>query len=318
MPGGPDSCLRGRWRPWTGLPGVSRAPPGRSITWSWAENLDGSERVAHVQLVHRVDANELRGWAEVEALTGFTARVGARARLERVAGRPTVSDPLAALASRPDLRGRLERRAPAFFQANRFLLPALVTHVLDRLAAGPVTDLYAGVGLFAATVAAATGAAVTAIERDRDAVNDLRQNATALAPTMGVEALTVERYLAAGGDVLEGTVIVDPPRAGLTRGVIRPLATRGVSRLVYVSCDPPTFARDVRRLGEIGFELDDLAALDLFPNTAHVELVALLRHDRATSAVAPRSPSDRGRGSADSARRSPRRRARRGSARRSR
>ena len=77
-------------------------------------------------------------------------------------------------------------------------------------------------------------------------------------------------------DPIPGTVIVDPPRTGLTRNVIDRLAALG-TRLVYVSCDVATFARDLRRLSEVGYEVGDIDAYDMFPNTAHVELVTTLQ-----------------------------------------
>jgi 23S rRNA (uracil1939-C5)-methyltransferase len=74
-------------------------------------------------------------------------------------------------------------------------------------------------------------------------------------------------------------IVVDPPRGGLAREVVERMALRAPTRIVYVSCDPPTLGRDLRRLQDGGYHVTDCVALDLFPNTFHVETVACL--DRA-------------------------------------
>jgi tRNA/tmRNA/rRNA uracil-C5-methylase (TrmA/RlmC/RlmD family) len=70
-------------------------------------------------------------------------------------------------------------------------------------------------------------------------------------------------------------VVVDPPRSGLGKGVADALLRRQPKRIVYVSCDPATFARDLKTLLN-GYDIEDLRAFDLFPMTEHVELVAVL------------------------------------------
>jgi tRNA/tmRNA/rRNA uracil-C5-methylase (TrmA/RlmC/RlmD family) len=77
--------------------------------------------------------------------------------------------------------------------------------------------------------------------------------------------------------VREGSVvIVDPPRVGLAKGVVSALVRRAPRRIVYVSCDAATFARDLKEFLASGFVLEQLKVFDLFPMTEHVELVALL------------------------------------------
>jgi 23S rRNA (uracil1939-C5)-methyltransferase len=72
------------------------------------------------------------------------------------------------------------------------------------------------------------------------------------------------------------TVLLDPPRTGISQEAMSGLLGLKAPRLVYVSCDPATLARDVRRLVEAGYRLDHIEAFDLFPNTAHVETLAVL------------------------------------------
>jgi tRNA/tmRNA/rRNA uracil-C5-methylase (TrmA/RlmC/RlmD family) len=72
-----------------------------------------------------------------------------------------------------------------------------------------------------------------------------------------------------------GTVIVDPPRTGVSKEAMDAIAALQAARLVYVSCDPPTMARDARRLLDSGYRIASLQGFDLFPNTPHVETVGV-------------------------------------------
>jgi 23S rRNA (uracil1939-C5)-methyltransferase len=135
-------------------------------------------------------------------------------------------------------------------------------------------DLYAGVGLFSIPLAATGHLEVTAVEGDRASGADLRENARPYEPRLKAHVSGVEAYLTAR----KGTpacVIVDPPRTGLSKEAADRLARVQAPRLVYVSCDPPTLARDARRLLDAGYRLTSLRAFDLFPNTPHVESLAV-------------------------------------------
>ncbi len=130
-------------------------------------------------------------------------------------------------------------------------------------------DLYAGIGE-ATTMLAAHGLAVTSVERDPRAVE--------LALRRGPPGPT-----RLAGDVADrlgrlprpALVLTNPPRSGMAASVTAALARSGAVRLVYVSCDPGTLARDLRRLGD-RFRLLHLSAFDQFPQTAHLECVATL------------------------------------------
>jgi len=139
---------------------------------------------------------------------------------------------------------------------------------------GPVVDLYAGVGLFAVTLAAAGWDSVVAVESDRAAAADLRANAAPFGDSVQAVEMAVERYLAAHPAGREATIVLDPPRTGMSKEAAAAIAGQEVARLIYVSCDVATFARDTRRLLDAGYGLEHLEAFDLFPNTAHVEVVA--------------------------------------------
>jgi 23S rRNA (uracil1939-C5)-methyltransferase len=160
----------------------------------------------------------------------------------------------------------------AFFQVNTAGAAALVETVAAMAALGPedrLLDAYAGGGLFSATVGR-EARSVEAVESDPAACADFRHN-------VGEGALLresrVEEALSASGhwDV----AVLDPPRAGMGTDVTDGLAASAVSRVVSVSCDPATFARDAGRLVAGGFRLERVVPLDMFPMTHHIETVAL-------------------------------------------
>jgi len=175
--------------------------------------------------------------------------------------------------------GLLSRHVDSFFQANRFLLPDLVSAVIEATpAAGDVLDLYAGVGLFSVCLAALGRQRITAVEGDRSSGTDLQRNANPFAPALRVRVNSVEDHLKRRRG-RPATIIVDPPRTGMSREAMQTIVAARANRIVYVSCDPPTMARDARRLLDGGYRLTSLRAFDLFPNTPHVESVGVF--DRA-------------------------------------
>jgi 23S rRNA (uracil1939-C5)-methyltransferase len=169
----------------------------------------------------------------------------------------------------------LRRHVLAFFQGNRFLLRDLVAHVSDQVPTGSrMIDLYAGGGLFALAAERVRGAVVTAVEADRVSAEDLAANVasarSAITPVYRpVEVFTRTAQL--GTDV----VLVDPPRTGMSREALRGLVQLGGRRIVYVSCDIATLARDTRLLIDAGYEIARADAFDMFPNTPHVETVVV-------------------------------------------
>ena len=136
-------------------------------------------------------------------------------------------------------------------------------------------DLYAGVGLFAAFLADAVGPSghVVAVEGSRLACRDARANVPAW---VRVEHGPVDRVLASAYDEPFDIVVLDPPREGARRKVVTQIVDRAPRAVAYVACDPAALARDVATFAELGYDLGDLRAFDLFPMTHHVECVALL------------------------------------------
>ena len=157
-------------------------------------------------------------------------------------------------------------------------MPALVSAVVDAVPHdGEIVDLYAGVGLFSVALTAVGRAEVTAVEGDRSSGADLRENARPFEPGLTARVARVEDYLASRSRRPPSAIILDPPRTGVSQPAMSALIRIEAPLLVYVSCDPPTLARDARRLLDAGYRLDTLRAFDLFPNTPHVEALAIFR-----------------------------------------
>ena len=247
------------------------------------ESVDAGQRAVSVTLDGNRAAAEtaLARIATSDGLSGCAVRTADGARVE--SGDPHVVDSFDVLTGGRVILGELRRHAESFFQSNRFLVPDLVTAVLDSVTAGPVFDLYAGVGLFSIALARAGLREITAVEGDRMSSLDLQHNARSAAnatDAVGVVHDSVEHFLHALPS-RAGTVIVDPPRTGISAEAMTSLVKIGAPRLVYVSCDPATMARDARRLLDGGYRLESLRAFDLFPNTPHVECFGVFLRDRS-------------------------------------
>jgi 23S rRNA (uracil1939-C5)-methyltransferase len=267
---------------------LDREAPGETISVTITENLAGDERAAHLELAPRARIGDeaLERAASDAQMLGISVQEQGAGEL-RAIGTPAVSDPVPAITGDRARDGLLRRHAASFFQGNRYLLPSLVLAVAAAVPdAGEVLDLYAGVGLFAVALAALGRLEVTAVEGDRTSGADLRENARPHAPRLECHVGSVEAYLAsrAGGASAKGglarrpaTLLVDPPRTGLSKEAAESVVRLAPPRIVYVSCDPPTLARDARRLLEAGYSLDSLRAFDFFPNTPHVESLATFR-----------------------------------------
>jgi len=168
--------------------------------------------------------------------------------------------------------------APSFFQVNTpqaAQLVRLVTEYLDLQGGETVLDAYCGVGLFTAHLAERAGL-VIGIESHPAAVEDLLEN-TAEFDNVDVIEGPVEAVLP-DLDMSIDAAVVDPPRAGLDRFALDALIEHSPVRLVYVSCDPATLARDAKRLTAAGYRLGEVQPVDMFPQTYHVESVALFTH----------------------------------------
>jgi tRNA/tmRNA/rRNA uracil-C5-methylase (TrmA/RlmC/RlmD family) len=227
------------------------------------------------------------GTAPGEALVAVTPRGRGTPRLPGVDAGLVVRGKVrrAPGAVHSTVRGHTYRvSAGVFWQAHvgaaEALLDAVLAAAADRIGTGgAVADLYAGAGLFSVPLAAGVGSSgsVLAVERDPRACADTRHNAAGL-PNLQVEQAEVTPELVASGIGRPAVVVLDPAREGAGVAVMRALAGHGptLRRIVYVSCDPASFSRDIRALLDEGWRLGTLRAFDIFPMTEHVELVGAL------------------------------------------
>jgi tRNA/tmRNA/rRNA uracil-C5-methylase (TrmA/RlmC/RlmD family) len=167
----------------------------------------------------------------------------------------------------------------AFFQANRFLVEPLASHVRDLAAdipAGRALDAFGGSGLFAASLLDA-GHSVTSVEGGAIGADSARlaRDRWRAARTWRVERSPVLDF-AVRDRKREDVIVADPPRAGLGSTLAKALASRTRRRFVYVSCDPATLARDLGILTASGFEIRSARLFDLFALTHRVEAVVCL------------------------------------------
>lgn len=164
-----------------------------------------------------------------------------------------------------------------FFQVNRFLLPALVNLVCGDLSGKLAWDLFAGGGLFSRVLVRQFGA-VTAVEANPGSGDDLRAAFAKLGPQYrAVEARTVD-FLREAALQRErpALIVLDPPRAGAGAEVCALLGRIAPPRMVYLSCDPTTLAQDLALLTQSGYRVAALHLIDLFPQTYHMETLAIL------------------------------------------
>ena len=169
--------------------------------------------------------------------------------------------------------------AGAFFQVNRYLVDELVSVVTGNASGDVALDLYAGVGLFSAALAR-NFHHIFGVEASQTSHSDLVQNVPANVKAVGART---EDYLRS--DYLRNrpvrkrpdlVVLLDPPRTGAGKAVIRSLVHLGALRVRYVSCDPATLARDTAPLLAAGYHIEEAHLFDLFPESFHIESVLLL------------------------------------------
>lgn len=168
----------------------------------------------------------------------------------------------------------------AFFQTNVGAARQLVHLVLDAVpSAGKILDLYCGSGLFSLPMVR-RGTTVTAVEENRTSIDDLNTN-------VRLNKLDAHRIRAIAGrveDVIDrlaatrwDAVVLDPPREGCAPGVLDAVFARlAPPRAVYVSCDPDVLARDLGAIRAMGYAVDQVRAVDMFPHTDHIETVVVL------------------------------------------
>lgn len=170
---------------------------------------------------------------------------------------------------------------PSFYQVNPAQTEVLYGKALEfagLTGAETVLDLYCGIGTISLVMARKAGmvwGAEVVPQAVDDAIANARRNHIENARFLCADAGEAARYLEGEG-VRPDVVCVDPPRKGLAEDVVDTIADMGPERVVYVSCDPGTLGRDVKRFAGRGYTLKKAVAVDMFPRTAHVETVVLL------------------------------------------
>ncbi|MCS7060344.1 MAG: 23S rRNA (uracil(1939)-C(5))-methyltransferase RlmD [Anaerolineae bacterium] len=166
----------------------------------------------------------------------------------------------------------------SFFQVNTSMIGPLIENVLRMLELGGserVLELYCGAGLFTVPIAA-RAAFTLGIESNSAAARDAQRNLNG-SSNAAILVADVRRALRDSRvrDQRWDRIVIDPPRTGVDTETLGLVAALGVSRIVYVSCEPATLARDARRLGDAGYRVVCAQPLDMFPQTHHVETVAV-------------------------------------------
>jgi len=177
-----------------------------------------------------------------------------------------------------EVRGRVFKvSAESFFQVNTAQAEAMVDHILGILPLDKqitVLDVYCGVGLFSAFLASLVKRCI-GVELSDSACDDFAVNLD--------EFNNVDLYIGPAEQILPSLnlqpeiVLVDPPRAGIERAALDAIITMQPSTIAYVSCDPATLARDIKRLAAADYRLEKVTPFDLFPQTYHVECITLMR-----------------------------------------
>lgn len=167
--------------------------------------------------------------------------------------------------------------ASVFFQGNRYLIGPLIETAIGDARGDRALDLYSGVGLFTLPLARRFKN-VTAVEDYSPAVAFARRNiGNAALANVDLVSRPVGAFLSdyAGGQV--DFALLDPPRSGTEKKTVLDLIKLRPRIVSYVSCDPSVLARDLRRFLDGGYEIESITAIDLFPQTHHVETVVRLK-----------------------------------------
>ena len=157
--------------------------------------------------------------------------------------------------------------AKVFFQSNPLLLSKLIDYVVSKIDSDSVMDLYSGVGTFSAFLPKGT----IAVEKQRDCLALSKINAPDAISFTG----EVENWGKKNKESVD-IVVVDPPRTGLYESVPKLLKKFNAKKIIYVSCNPVTLARDVKALEDLGYKTQEIKVFDFYPHTHHVESVVIL------------------------------------------
>jgi len=214
--------------------------------------------------------------AEQPGLTGVVHSV-VPARTNRILGHQATVLAGSGHLNQSVLGKTFQVSAPSFFQVNIQQAEELCRKILKHIAPNGdelVVDLYSGVGMISLLVAPFVQQ-VTAIEADATAVEDAKANAQAQG-IRNVEFICGDVSRELGRVASTDVIILDPPRKGCPAETLRRIAALKPKRIVYVSCNPATLARDLATLEQSGYATHEIEPVDMFPQTFHVEVIARL------------------------------------------
>ena len=261
---------------------AGKVPPGVDEV-EFLANADDTQLLMEVSAKADSRRAALRAWAE-DFQSSMAEIAGVVVFREAPKGVPAAQEKLLTVGA-DHLTYRTARAAyrvsaGSFFQTNRYLTDELVKIVTQGQSGEMALDLYAGVGLF--STALCDMRHIISVESSQTSTADLAYN---LSSNGEAVRATTEEYLSEGaktrrfgkGAVLPhpaykpDLAVVDPPRSGLGERVARMLVTMHAPRVIYVSCDPVTLARDLVVLVAAGYRIEQLHLVDLFPQTYHLE-----------------------------------------------
>jgi 23S rRNA (uracil1939-C5)-methyltransferase len=171
------------------------------------------------------------------------------------------------------LQKRLYFDMNCFFQSNLELLPSLISFALDNFSGRCAMDLYCGIGLFSSFLSNKFEK-VIALDNNPHSLKWAKQNAPGLNNSFILSSF--EKYTPPAGQRID-LIIVDPPRQGLSKTARNHIIQLKAKNLVYVSCNPPTQARDLKILTENGYCVTEHCFFDFYPQTAYLESVFKLK-----------------------------------------
>ncbi len=167
--------------------------------------------------------------------------------------------------------------ARSFFQANQLLIPGLIETAIGEIGGIMAFDLYCGVGLFSLPLGRRFEH-VIGVEGDPEAVEFAKRNvARAGLENVKISGKSVDHFLRENKTRDVDFLLLDPPRSGTGKNTIRAIGELAPRQISYVSCEPSILARDLRTLLDAGYSIESITAIDLFPQTHHVETVARLK-----------------------------------------
>lgn len=166
--------------------------------------------------------------------------------------------------------------ARAFFQANKFLIPALIEVAIGDHKGDMAYDLYSGVGLFTLPLARRFKSVVS-VEESPNAAEFARRNIeNARLTNVQFVKSSVASFLRERTNLPVDLLLLDPPRSGTEKWTIPSIVKLEPRNISYVSCEPSILARDLKDLTDAGYKIDKVTAIDLFPQTHHIETVVQL------------------------------------------